>query len=175
LHECARIGVEIITGLVLVVEDDAVHRQHDLSRIRDGEIFHGWQPGSGDDGLRRSITRRTISPSPDVSPDRPSSARRAIGLTAAVAFSTTVVGRFANLAPAIWLYSLNTILISAVAFRQLALTEVESGDGLADRQTSLAILVVSSGLAIAWSLIRQALFAFIQNLGSPLVRRVRQK
>jgi GMC oxidoreductase len=72
-------------------------------------------------------------------------------------FGTTVIGRFANLTPAIWLYPLNTILISAVAFQLLALTQVESGEGLADRQTSLAILVISSGLAIAWILFPRAL------------------
>jgi uncharacterized membrane protein len=34
-----------------------------------------------------------------------------------VPFTTIVVGRFANLAPAIWLYSTNTILIAAVSFK----------------------------------------------------------
>jgi uncharacterized membrane protein len=95
-------------------------------------------------------------------------------LITCVPFTTMVVGRFAGLAPAIWLYAGNTILISAVAFRLLALTpDLERGDHLRDRQASLALLIVSSMLAIAWSFIspRQALWAFVLNLAAPAMAR----
>jgi uncharacterized membrane protein len=95
-------------------------------------------------------------------------------LITCVQFTTMVVGRFANFAPAIWLYAGNTILISAVAFRLLALTpDLERGDHLRDRQASLALLIVSSMLAIAWSFIspRQALWAFVLNLAAPAIAR----
>jgi uncharacterized membrane protein len=98
-------------------------------------------------------------------------------LITCVPFSTMVVGRFVYLAPAIWLYSLNTILIAAVALRLLALTEVEPAEHLADRQTSLMILIASSALATAWSFVnpRQAMWAFVLNLGAPLLTRIGQK
>src|SRR5215471_13723022 len=49
-------------------------------------------------------------------------------LVTCVPFTTMVVGRHVMFAPAIWLYAGNTLLIVAVAFRLLALTEVEPGD-----------------------------------------------
>jgi uncharacterized membrane protein len=98
-------------------------------------------------------------------------------LITCVPFSTMVVGRFVYLAPAIWLYSLNTILIAGVALRLLALTEVEPGGHSTDRKLSLAFLTVSSALAIAWSFInpRDAMWAFVLNLGAPVLARMRQK
>lgn len=95
-------------------------------------------------------------------------------LITCVPFTTMVVGRFANLAPAIWLYAGNTILISAVAFRLVALTpELERGDHLRERQASLILLIGSSVLAIAWSFAspRQAMWAFVLNLAAPAVAR----
>jgi len=98
-------------------------------------------------------------------------------LITCVPFSTMVVGRFVYLAPAVWLYSLNTILIAGVALRLLTLTEVEPNEHLTDRKLSLAFLVVSSALAIAWSFInpRDAMWAFVLNLGAPVLARMRQE
>jgi uncharacterized membrane protein len=95
-------------------------------------------------------------------------------LITCVPFTTMVVGRFAGLAPAIWLYAGNTALIAAVAFRLLALTpDIERGVHLRDRRISLMLLIVSSLLATAWSFIspRQALLAFILNLAAPVIGR----
>ncbi len=56
-------------------------------------------------------------------------------LITCVPFTTIVVGRFVEFAPATWLYAGNTILISLVAFRLLALTpSFERHDHLRDRQ-----------------------------------------
>lgn len=98
-------------------------------------------------------------------------------LITCVPFSTIVIGRFVHLAPAVWLYALNMILIAAVGLRLLALTEVESSEHRSDRKLSLAILIASSALAIAWSFIDpgKAMWAFVLNLGSPMLVRLRQK
>jgi hypothetical protein len=77
-------------------------------------------------------------------------------------------------APAIWLYAGNTILISAVSFRLLALTpSFERRDHLRERQISLGVLIVSSVLAIAWSFVSpaQALWLLALNYASPLLSR----
>jgi uncharacterized membrane protein len=95
-------------------------------------------------------------------------------LITCVPFSTMVVGRFADLAPAIWLYATNTILVAAVAFRMMALIpEIEPGHHLRDRTAALILLIVSSVLAVAWSFVspRQALWAFALNLAAPWLAR----
>jgi hypothetical protein len=51
-----------------------------------------------------------------------------------------VVGRFVMFALAIWLFAGNTLRIAAVAFRLLALTELEPGDHRRDRQMTLGVL-----------------------------------
>jgi uncharacterized membrane protein len=99
-------------------------------------------------------------------------------LITCVPFTTIIVGRFANLAPAIWLYAGNTILISAVSFRLMALTPgIEPGDHLRDRQVSLILLIASSVLAIGWSFVsaRQALWALTLNFAAPAITRWRRK
>src|SRR5215472_2478064 len=92
-------------------------------------------------------------------------------LIACVPFTTMVVGRHVMFAPAIWLYAGNTLLIVAVAFRLLALTEVEPGDHRRDRLTSLYVLALSSLLAIAWSFVspRHALWAYLLNAAPPTI------
>ena len=94
-------------------------------------------------------------------------------LITCVPFTTIVVGRFAQFAPAIWLYAGNTLLIGAVAYRLLMLTDVEPGEHLRDRSAGLLVLMGSSLLAIGWSFInpRQAPWAFVLNALGPLVTR----
>lgn len=80
-------------------------------------------------------------------------------------FVTIVVGRFPNLAPAIWLYAGNTLILSAIGLRLLALIpDVEPGKQR-DHQFLLAVLIVSSGLAIGWSFIgpRHALWPYVMG------------
>jgi hypothetical protein len=92
-------------------------------------------------------------------------------LITCVPLSTIIVGRFSNLAPSIWLYAGNTILISAVAFRLIALTpDIKPGDPR-NRQASLILLIASSVLAVGWSFVNasQALWAFALNLAAPAI------
>lgn len=95
-------------------------------------------------------------------------------LITCVPFTTTVAGRFAGLAPAIWLYAGNTMLIGIVAFALLRHTpHIEKDHFLHERQVSLAILTGSSLLAIAWSFVspRQALWALAMNALAPFASR----
>lgn len=95
-------------------------------------------------------------------------------LITCVPLSTIVVGRFASLPPAVWLYAGNTLLIAAVSYRLIKITpELEPGDHLHDRQLSLRMLALSSCLAIALSFIesRLALWGFALNFAVPLMRK----
>jgi len=95
-------------------------------------------------------------------------------LITCVPFSTVMVGRFANLAPAIWLYAANTGLLAVVAFVIMAVTpQIERDELLHERQVSLWILLGSSLLAVGWSLVnpRQALWAFALNIAAPAASR----
>jgi len=94
-------------------------------------------------------------------------------LITCVPFSTIVVGRFAHLPPAIWLYAGHTLLIAAVGFRLISVTpDLESGDHLRHRQMSAVVLMVSALLAIALSFVipESALWAFALNFAAPLIR-----
>ncbi len=98
-------------------------------------------------------------------------------LITCVPFSAIVVGRFANLAPAIWLYAGNIILISAVGLRLVALVpRLEPGD-LLDHQVSLILMILSSVLAISLSFVNpsQALWALVLNFAAPAIKSRRRK
>jgi uncharacterized membrane protein len=95
-------------------------------------------------------------------------------LITCVPFSTMVIGRFASLAPALWLYAANTILVAAVSFRLIALApEIEHDQHLRERIASLILLIVSSLLAIGWSFVspHQALWAYALNIAAPWLAR----
>jgi uncharacterized membrane protein len=94
-------------------------------------------------------------------------------LITCVPFTTTVAGRF-GWSPAIWLYAGNMALIGIISFALLHHTpQIEKDKFLRDRQVSLAILIGSSLVAIAWSFVdpRQALWALALNALSPFVNR----
>jgi uncharacterized membrane protein len=95
-------------------------------------------------------------------------------LITCVPFTTTVAGRFAGLSPAIWLYAGNTALIGIVSFVLLHHTpHIEKDEFLRDRQVSLAFLIGTSLLAIAWSFVnpREALLALALNVFAPATSR----
>jgi uncharacterized membrane protein len=95
-------------------------------------------------------------------------------LVTCVPFSTTVVGRFPNLAPAVWIYAGNTALLAVVGFAMLPPTEhIAPDEILRDRQISLATLFASSLLAIAWSFVspKQSLLLLVLNAASPTLSR----
>ena len=95
-------------------------------------------------------------------------------LITCVPFTTIVVGRFAHLAPAIWLYAGHTLLIAAVGLRLVFITpHLETGDHLRHRQISGMVLIVSSLLAIGLSFVNSkvALWALALNFATPPIRR----
>jgi uncharacterized membrane protein len=98
-------------------------------------------------------------------------------LITCVPLSTIVVGRFAHLAPAIWLYAGHTLLIALVGMRLVAITpHLEQGDHLRHRQLSAMLLVASSLLAIALSFVNSnvALWALALNFAQPVIARWRR-
>ena len=93
-----------------------------------------------------------------------------------VPFSTIVVGRYAALAPAIWLYAGHTLLIALINLRIVALTpELERDDHLRRRTTSALFLGVSSLLAIGLSFAdpKIALWGLALNFAQPVIERWR--
>jgi uncharacterized membrane protein len=95
-------------------------------------------------------------------------------LITCVPFSTIVVGRYGNLAPAIWLYAGHTLLISLVGLRMVSITpDLEKGDHLRRRQMSAFLLIAASVLAIAVSFFSPSLslWAFMLPLLLPPVMR----
>jgi len=95
-------------------------------------------------------------------------------LITCVPFTTIVVGRFAQLAPAIWLYAGHTALIAAVGLRIMFITpHLEEGGHLRLRQMSAWLLTAASMLAIAASFFnpRHALWAFALPLLLPSAMR----
>jgi len=93
-------------------------------------------------------------------------------LITCVPLSTMVVGRYAHLPPAIWLYAGHTLLIAAVGLRLVLITpDLELGEHLRRRQMSAILLIVSSLLAIALSFVNSemALWALALNFAVPLI------
>ncbi len=84
-----------------------------------------------------------------------------------VPFVTTVVARHVSLAPAIWLYAVNTIFFALVAIRMNALAHVDRDrSGLLEDQHGLIVLIVASILTIAASLVtpKWAMLIYLVNL-----------
>lgn len=95
-------------------------------------------------------------------------------LITCVPFSTILVGRYAYLAPAIWVYAGHTLLIALVGIRMTLLTpELEKNVHLRRWQLSAIMLSASSLLAIAISFVspRISLWALALNLATPIVSR----
>jgi TMEM175 potassium channel family protein len=94
-------------------------------------------------------------------------------LITCVPFSTIVVGRFAHLAPAVWLYAVHTLLIALVGVRMASITpHMERDEHLRRRQMSSFVLIGTSLLAIALSFVNpaNALWAFALNFAAPVMR-----
>jgi uncharacterized membrane protein len=89
-------------------------------------------------------------------------------------FSTSVVGRFAHLAPAVWLYSINMAALAAIGYRLVVLLpDVADDEHTLDRKVSLSLMVASSVLCVGVSVISpaKALWVFILNLAEPQLAR----
>jgi uncharacterized membrane protein len=97
-------------------------------------------------------------------------------LITCVPFTTTLVGRYASFAPALWLYGGNTALIGIAAWRLLILTpEVEDERQLHTRELSAQLLIALGVLCIGWSFVNpsQALWALLLNLAGPILARTK--
>ncbi|MBS0528057.1 MAG: DUF1211 domain-containing protein [Proteobacteria bacterium] len=97
-------------------------------------------------------------------------------LITCIPFSTMVVGRYGDLAPAIWIYAGNTLLAAFVAMQLLALAAPHIGAVAArTRRVDLVVLVGTSLLVIGVSLIepRHAMWFYLLNVLSPVFRKTR--
>jgi len=91
-------------------------------------------------------------------------------LITCVPFTASVVGRYASLAPAIWLYAGNGALIAIVTLRLMALVpEVEDERQLRTLRYSTQLFLGSTMLCIGWSFIdpSHALWVLLLNLAGP--------
>jgi len=89
-------------------------------------------------------------------------------------FSTSIIGHFAHLAPAVWLYSLNMAALAASGYRLIVLLpDVADDEHTLDRKVSLSLLFVTSVVCVCISVINptKALWAYLLNLAEPPLLR----
>lgn len=89
-------------------------------------------------------------------------------------FSTSVVGRFTHLAPAVWLYSINMAALAAVGYRLVVLLpDVAHDEHTLDRKVSLSLLILTSALCVGMSVVSpsKALWVFVLNFSEPQLAR----
>jgi uncharacterized membrane protein len=95
-----------------------------------------------------------------------------------VPFSTMVMGRFASLAPSIWLYAGNLVVMALVGWRWSAARPPEEREAQQDNLVGLVVFLISSAAATAISF-RHTPFAsagFLLNVFAPFAERfVRQR
>jgi hypothetical protein len=85
-----------------------------------------------------------------------------------------VVGRFAHLAPAVWLYSINMAALAAIGYRLVVLLpDVADDEYTFDRKVSLSLVMVTSALCVGLSMVSpaKALWVFVLNLAEPQLAR----
>ena len=89
-------------------------------------------------------------------------------------FSTSVVGRFTHLAPAVWLYSFNMAALAAIGYRLVVLLpDLADDEHTRDRKVSLCLVMVTSVLCVGVSMVSpsKALWVFVLNLAEPPLAR----
>ncbi len=89
-----------------------------------------------------------------------------------IPFSTMVVGRYVDFAPAIWLYAANTILSALAPLRMQWLAGGRAA-GRPDRSIELAVLISSALLSVGISFVSpgHAMWAYLLNAATPWLRR----
>jgi uncharacterized membrane protein len=95
-------------------------------------------------------------------------------LATCLPFSTTVLGRFANLAPAVWLYAINLVALSAASYRlNTLMPDLAGHERMVDRQVSLILLIATSVLSIGLSFIApgEAMWVYLLNIAAPHLAR----
>ena len=92
-----------------------------------------------------------------------------------VPFSTMVVGRYIWLAPAIWLYVTNIILLALIAIRMATLSQLDpDSTALLEDRFGLVVLIVASLLVIVLSFIipKWAMLGYVLNFADAPIRRL---
>lgn len=95
-----------------------------------------------------------------------------------VPFTTSLVGRYPGLAPAVWLYAGNAILFSLVAWRMVSLADHRDPHHLVEHRIGVSMLILSSVLCIVVSFFAPhwALLAYLVNgLDEPIRRLVKRR
>jgi len=91
-----------------------------------------------------------------------------------VPFSSSIVGRHGDLAPAVWLYAANMILVAAVSLRLRALEVVAEHRAKARAGNIGTFVFIASALlsvALTFLMPRHAMYAYLLNFASgPLAR-----
>jgi uncharacterized membrane protein len=116
---------------------------------------------------------RTNSPGEEVSETYTNWAMIPLLLITFVPFSTMVVGRYVWLAPAIWLYATNIILLAVVAIRMLTLSRIDrASKAFLDDKLGLIVLIAASLLAIVLSFIipKWAMLGYLFNFVDEPIR-----
>lgn len=92
--------------------------------------------------------------------------------TTVLPFSTQVVGRY-GLAPAVWLYAANMVLLCVSALAITRITDRETGERRWHRGDGDLFLLASALLSVVISLFsaEHAMFAYLLNFAKPLVKK----
>lgn len=95
-----------------------------------------------------------------------------------VPFTTMLVGRYIQFAPAIWLYAANTIAFALVAIRMISLTDPEHARAHLEDRLGLIVLMGASLLTVMASFFipKWAMLFYLANLiDGPLRRLVKRR
>jgi|SRR5579859_3399792 len=95
-------------------------------------------------------------------------------LVTLIPFSTQVLGRFASLAPSVWLYTANLLALSLSSLRAARTLPDAERAAVDDNRISFALLFLSSGVVITLSLVRpgMATLGFLITGLTPIARRL---
>jgi uncharacterized membrane protein len=117
-------------------------------------------------GLRWTGLVRMTPPGEEVSEQYTRWALLHLLLITLVPFTTAVMGRHINFAPATWLYAANTIAFALVAIRMISLTEPEHARAHLDDRLGLIVLIAASLLTVAASFFvpQYAMLFYLANL-----------
>jgi uncharacterized membrane protein len=91
-------------------------------------------------------------------------------LATCLPFSTVVLGRFGNMAPAVWLYAINLAGLSVAGYRLIILMPDLAGhERMLDRKVALIFLIITAGLSVVLSLITpgDAMWVYLLNFLVP--------
>jgi uncharacterized membrane protein len=93
-----------------------------------------------------------------------------------VPISTSIVGSYGNLAPAVWLYALNMIMVAATGWAQAEMAPDEP-NLLRGTRIRLGILIGSALLSAAVSLVApaMAMYAYLLNVAAPALTAWRER